>query len=531
MKHAYVFACTALLWAGACSFDRGPRLRPPPRPVVILPFDAAAPIVPPPASPPAILVDSGGPQDPILPVDAATVAPGDFEDAGGDDVPDAPEPVAPQCSGTFCPVPIAPGVVCCTAQTDVERRTARAVGTCGVDLSAVQSNTYGIGCWQRDQLGILDNTCPALAPESGCCTEKGECGTLNAEHKLGCRHALGSAAQECGKQPDNAACEPTGNYAIRVDIDVTWGGRAGVLAELTDDGRGFIHAYLLAKLEHLEPGEAEFMASTRVCGAVFPAFESTTLCESYQAVFPTELWESPQLPQLTLPGRYECNDLGCVLSLEPYTYLLGIELFNPDGAWPTADQTATFRCRSGRGAECFPDPDGDGRPGVQVTMQKGGTVPATNGACGGEFQRRAVPLAESIATLLDGARRADRVQMGVRIRLGGSARMSETCDRGAGSALADYVNARVQGCLIEPGTFNVPNFWTAAGPNEACTPEEARFVDLNIPDYTLLAAGAVPASSLRLSNTAPSLGPEVRVIRLGPASENFECDAVRAAAF
>ena len=50
------------------------------------------------------------------------------------------------------------------------------------------------------------------------------------------------------------------------------------------------------------------------------------------------------------------------------------------------------------------------------------------------------------AQFLDGVRRADRLQLGIRMKLGGSAQFAaDACDHGSGSALAEYVNSRAAG--------------------------------------------------------------------------------------
>ena len=473
---------------------------------------------------------------PILTADASIAL---DDDAGVDDPivtqpPDPPMTGGLTCGDTFCPFVLDPGRPCCTEAEDVMAGVARETGRCGADLRALDSSAYGAGCWQRDQLGVQDVACPEWTSgelaEPGCCTAGGECGTFNADQKLGCRNAPGAERRACGDQSGGKSCDPLGTYGLKVSVDVTWGGTAGVLAQLTENGRGRFEVYLLGTIRGVDPGTGELDVVGRVCGATLPAFESATLCESYQAEFPNELWDSPSLPPLELSGRYQCSDTGCSLSIAPVTYLLGIQLLNPESLWPSATRATQFFCQSGRGEACFLDHDGDGRPGVEVHMQTSGTVRAASG-CNGVYQRRAVPLAESLAVILDGARRADRALLGMRTKLGGSVRLGEDCDRVKGSAIADYINARAFGCMVQEGTYNTPRAWEAAGPETPCDDVEARFADTALPVYTPLAAGERPAASLSLVDRSVSVGPKVSLVRLGASTDEVSCARARDAEY
>lgn len=438
------------------------------------------------------------------------------------------------CGGSFCAFGLDPEKPCCTTAADVTSRAARGTDLCGLDLSALPGSPYGQHCWQRDQLGIVDDRClprnedVGVSAEPGCCGDDGTCGTLNADHKLGCRHESGAAPQPCAMEPVKATCDPTGTFGLWTTVDATWGGRSGGLWDLTDDGRGAIEVYLLVKISSVDPTTLRIDATGRVCGVRLPAFFSTTLCEAYQPNFPVEIWESSKVPGLILGGRYECAAAGCVLSIDPLTYLLGFDLNNPEAPWPRADTVSQLRCPSGRGEDCFPDDDDDGRPGVAVTLTTTGT--ASGRACGGRYTYRGTPLSESPAAIFNGVRRADRLQLGVRTKLGSSMRWADKCDRAQGSALAEYVNSRAVGCLVQRGTYTFPNAGPA-GDNEACDATEVGFLDENLPVYRVLAAGQVPSSALQLQDVRPSRGPEVRAVRLGDLSAAVGCAEVRDAKY
>jgi hypothetical protein len=440
------------------------------------------------------------------------------------------------CAGTPCPFAPSPATQCCTTPTDVTRFGARAADRCGLDLSALGSPAYGDGCWQRDQLGIVDDRCPGVvtepgsSPEPGCCADDGQCGTVNASQKLGCRHAPGAELHTCQEPASNTSCDPTGTFGVRFNVDAAWGGRSGGLWALTDDGRGKIQVYISVTVRHVDASSHELIASGRVCGVTLPPFYSTTLCEAYLPQFPDSVWESKALAGLELSGRYECSGAGCVISLNPLTYLLGFELANPEAPWPSSSQTATLQCPSGQKAQCFPDHDGDGKPGVQLLLATSGTAPNRSAVCLAGYGYRGTPVSGSVAAIFNGVRRADRLLLGARMKVGASFRLGDDCATAHGSAVAEYVNSRAYGCMIQPGTADAP-FGMRAGANEACATSEAEFIDANLPVYELLTAGSQPIRTLNLSDRSSSRGPEVSVVRLDAAAAAGGCNAVRSAKY
>jgi hypothetical protein len=440
------------------------------------------------------------------------------------------------CGGSFCAFGLDPEKPCCTTPDDVTSHAARLADRCGLDLSALPGKPYGQHCWQRDQLGIVDNKCPSAAAgssggaEPGCCGDDGTCGTLNADHKLGCRHDTGAEPRACAMQGGGgpASCDPLGTYGMWISVDAAWGGRSGGLWDLTDDGRGNIEVFLLAKITDVD-AKQRITSTGRVCGVRLPAFYSTTLCEAYQPNFPIEIWESQKLPPLTFTGRYECAASGCVLSIDPQTYLLGFDANNPEAPWPAAGSLSSLRCPSGQGVACFPDHDSDGKPGVGVTLTTTGT--SMNGStCRGSYMFRGAPLSASVAAIFDGVRRTDRLELGVRTKLGGSTRFANNCDKGDGSGVAEYVNSRAAGCLVQSGTFNWPDA-RPAGDAQACDATESQFLDENLPTYALLAAGQTPNSALKLSNAKASPGPQIKILRLGDVTDAVSCAQVRDAKY
>jgi hypothetical protein len=459
------------------------------------------------------------------------------EDSGVTTTPDAGPPTMMgglQCGGLFCGFTTAPVEACCTGDQDVQKHAARAAGRCGVNLGKLDAKTYGEGCWQRDQLGIIDDRCPgatvsdAKLSEPGCCADDGQCGTNNADQKLGCRHALGGELRACGEPVTGAACDPTGVYGFKTTVDASWQGRQGGLTAITEDGRGDIEVFLMMKIEQVDAATSAVRASGRVCGFKIPPFYSDILCESYQPIFPAKIWESSALPQLTLDGRYDCAAQGCVLSINPQTYLLGFDMSNPEAPWPTANQTSAVRCAAGVGVQCFPDHDSDGIPGVSLDFVTSGPAPNPKVCNQGKYQFRAPPLSDRITAIFDGVRRTDHISIGARMRLGVSTRLDETCATGVGSGIAEYVNSRAHGCVVQEGTRDYPGL--AAGPNEACNSDQSHFVDLSLPAYKLLSAGERPDARSGV-DTTPSRGPSVGVVRFGPLTQSVSCAEVRDAMY
>jgi hypothetical protein len=462
----------------------------------------------------------------------------DMPQAGGptpsdDDAGTPPKPDQVQCENVFCPIASAPVKACCTTPTDVTGRMSREAGLCGMNLSGVDKDAYGGGCWQRDRLGIIDNHCPDRGSEVGCCADDGLCGTNNTDQQLGCHHTPGVEPQPCRDSmlPNTPMCDPTGTYGFRVTVDTTWDGRDSALAALTDDGRGPIQIYILADVKGVDAASGEVTTTGRVCGVSLPPFYSTTLCESYQPAFPARLWESQKLPRLTIPGQYDCTTQGCVLSLGPLTYVFGIHLDNPESPWPTPQQTPHLSCPGLPNEQCFTDDDDDGQPGVQIDLQTTGTAPLRNPArCTNGYKYRAAPLNASIAAIFDGVRRSDRLLVGIRARVGSSIRFDENCQSAKGSAIAQYVNSRAQGCFAEPGSFNFLQD-RPAGPMDPCSSDEAQFIDLSMPDYHVLAAGEKPMETSSRHDTTPSDGPVASMVKFGPSGTSITCEQVRDASY
>jgi hypothetical protein len=120
------------------------------------------------------------------------------------------------------------------------------------------------------------------------------------------------------------------------------------------------------------------------------------------------------------------------------------------------------------------------------------------------------------------------LQLGVRVKLGAAFTLDEQCESAMGSGIAEFVNSRSPGCMVEPGTANYPG--RPAGANVTCNATEREFLDTNLPIYTVLDVGESPDEELDLVDTAPSLGTQVSLVRLADLGTDVSCEQVRTAA-
>jgi hypothetical protein len=526
---ALVFAALA-----ACSFDSAPIKLP----VVDvgnsdagLRSDAQLPM--PMTMPDAGAIDASAPTDAPPPDAGALDAAPPEQDSG------PPLQGGLSCDGTFCPFAELPVEQCCTAEADVKKGAARAPDRCGLSYAATGSDFFGESCWQRDQLGIPDDSCPGVqvdlrSTEPGCCSDQGICGAFETDQGLGCHYdPFADQEKSCGVATDPDAgssdtCELSGLYALRFTTDMTWGGQSGGLWDITDDGRGRLSVDMLVAIESIDDTTLELRAIARPCNAALPPFYSSTLCETYAPVFPLSIWESGSIPEYEFTGRAQCLDPGCVTSIDALTILLGVELENPEAPWPTAMQTPRLECSSGEGAECFPDHDSDDRAGLSVELLTDGMVPSSTNTCRRGYERRGAPLSNSIAAIFDGVRRTDRMQIGVRVKFGAALKLDADCSTATGAGITEFVNSRSPGCMVEAGTANYGGM--PAGPNVACSASERQFLDSNLPIYEVLDVGESPDDALELADDSESSGTEVSLVRLADLGSDVSCEEVRAAA-
>jgi len=475
-----------------------------------------------------------GATDDVEPVDtavveAAVVEAAATDDAGEVDANEKEEPTEEfglSCNGDLCPSVTSPAMQCCTVRKDVEERRAQEAYLCGITRSETE------GCIELEQMGALDDSCPSFQPsgvlveEPGCCTIEGRCGTFDVAEGIGC-HENESIDQACGEESvdETQSCEPTGIYAVRAEVDLSWGGYSGPLFDITDDSRGLATIDLKITIDSIE-SDNSFVASVEPCNVVLPPISNSIICEAYLPTFPHEIWDGGTVPPIPVEGEFSCLHPGCLVSIGPGTGSIGIELEDDDSAWPTADEATTVTCPAGWGEDCYPDHDGDGYPGITVTTGSG-EAPGSEEKCASGYTMRATPLSANISVIIDTVYRTDRHHLGVRLRLGASGRLNDNCEATDVAGMAEFVQSRAIGCRIEPGTHDL--FAWPAGQNDLCSEAQLQFLNEALPVYDILRLGDVPDESrdLPADKRNPSDGPRFQLIRLGALDEDLSCPQVR----
>jgi hypothetical protein len=330
------------------------------------------------------------------------------------------------------------------------------------------------------------------------------------------------------------SCKDTaeGIYGIKTEVDVWW--QDDAVPPIVDPGRGTITVYLLAELSEVCPDGTGGKGVIKGCGTVLPPFVSYAACDAFQIEFPDELWDKPTMPTFTTTGRTSGFNPGDTLTLDEASGLVGIDLMDPGATWPTPTQTATLACPGGTGAACFPDDDGDGKPGITVRMGKIGMTYRANGCgLGGTLPviYRGAPF-DAINGVMDDSVRAETLYIGVRTRLGGAGAIGADCMSGVGDSTARSLDSRVFDCIT---TTDV-----------ACMPAQAQFIDESAPNYNILAKGAAPPTNVMKSSCectggcggaqcpldqTASKGPRSALVRLGDLGGTFTCANVRAATY
>jgi hypothetical protein len=337
---------------------------------------------------------------------------------------------------------------------------------------------------------------------------------------------------ECATSDDimtGAMCADNANgvFAIKTVVDVWWQDPDQV-APLIDAGRDKITVYLMGNLSGVCPDGSNGTGIMKGCGTELPPFKSDTNCDVFQIEFPHELWDKPTMPTFMTTGSTTGFNPGDILSIATATGLVGIDLTDPNGTWPTAVDNSMGRvtCAAGTSEQCFPDHDGDGKPGITVKMGKIGQNFST-GNCGGffmlDFVYRGAPL-DAISALDDNSVRAETIYIGLRTRLGGGGAIGSDCSSGSGDSTAEFLDSRVIGCERTD--------------NQPCTLPQAQFVDGRAPFYNILLKDQAPppnvrtmgANSMPLDPT-PSAGPRSALVCLGDEGQTFPCADVRNAPF
>lgn len=456
---------------------------------------------------------------------------GDVLEVSKDASPDRTEVVIPKqkfgraCGKVTCPAVRVDAEQCCTSVEDVTAKRALEADKCGVDLSG----RGGPRCIELEQQGLVDPKCAAATPagalskELGCCSAEGFCGTFNAQDGIGC-HYNKTPGKKCSTIDDVVSCERTGVFAVRTDVPVSWDTIEQSMIRAAECGRDKIPILMLATIEKVN-ASGEFASEIKVCHTKLPPTYSQILCEAFQPDFSASIKNSEINQHNIVTGRYQCANPGCFLTFDPFTFTHGIMLDDPNGPWPTPQEATSIRCELGRGAQCYPDLDKDGSPGVTAVMLTEGKPPQGPG-CPDAYSYDAPPLSTSLTVVINGVRRADRLHLGIRMRTGGSSLLNEKCGFEQGIGVADFVQSRAIGCMVQEGTYNLGMELFPVRGDVPCNQQETDAINQFLPTYEVLAAGEIPPQS-DLPDKSPSEGSTFQTVRLGNASDKFSCEDVR----
>lgn len=334
----------------------------------------------------------------------------------------------------------------------------------------------------------------------------------------------------------------SGVFAIKTVIDVWW--QDDVTPPLVDPGRNFITVYLKGTLTDVCADGSDGCGEMMGCGTILPPFTSWANCNAYAITIPDAIWDQPTMPKFYTHGNVNMFEPGGLLTIAKATGLVGFNMENADdAAWPTSiDAVTCMGMTAGDPTSCFPDHDGDGRPGISIIMGKVGENFRDTGCFltdlggNGPVKYQGAPLDGLLGALCDPmtdttCKRATDLSIGLRTRLGGGG-LIDTCAagtaQGKGASDADYLDSRVAGCKLNDGT--------------ECTIDNVKFVDSSAPFYNILDMGAAPPSTVMSSSCdcpggcageacvldqTPSAGSRSAVIRLGDAGQPFDCATVR----
>jgi hypothetical protein len=342
----------------------------------------------------------------------------------------------------------------------------------------------------------------------------GAAGTAGSVSNIMCDPATDAPMGECA---DNA----TGIFAIKTVIDVWWQDEKND-PDLVDPGRDTITVYLRGEIKDVKCDGSGGVGIMKACGTTLPPFKSDANCDAFQITFPDELWDKPSMPTFETTGTTTGFDVGSVLSIAEATGLLGVDLTDPEGAWPAKTSDGGFE---------MVDDDGDGKPGITIVMGRIGEV-FQKGTCGGflmqDFVFRGAPL-ETISAIDDAGEKAETLYIGLRSKLGGGGAIGATCDSGTGDSKATYLDSRVFDCVttMDRPCVNHPDYGTAA----------RDFVDNSAPTYHILQAGEKPPATVIEPTTTmpldqtPSVGAKSSLVRLADLGGSVDCAMVRGAAY
>lgn len=335
----------------------------------------------------------------------------------------------------------------------------------------------------------------------------------------------------CGKPAKEGTCKDKapGIYGLKTEVDV-WYMDENNAQPVFDPGRGKITIYFKGTLGDLCEDGSGGKAQMQACGTRLPPLYADLNGGVIQITFPDEMWDKPGMPVYPATGSSTGFNPGDTLTIDPTAGLLGIDL-GPEGAaatFPGYMQTTTFACTDGKtGADCFPDQDGDGNPGVTVKMQLEGTPPDPGYQSISAWHYIPAPISLGSGAFEMGA---ETVYIGLRTSLGGSGLIGSDCMSGSGAAVAEDFISRVFACVMNDG---MPCSETGG------ETDGVGFLDKNTPTFYVLKPGDVPPEKWKharaevdsLLDRTPGKGPQSSMVRIADLGSEVSCADVRNAAY
>jgi hypothetical protein len=312
----------------------------------------------------------------------------------------------------------------------------------------------------------------------------------------------------------------SGRYGVKIELDVWWLDELNTTAPLFDPGRGVITLLAQTQLSEFCQNGTSGASVTRSCALDLPALYSDENGGVVQLGFADTAWDHPSMPSFASDARTSGFAPADNVSVDSINALLGITLADDAATWPSYAETPRVACANGAGADCFPDQDGDGKPGITARVKLSGDSPEPRYPRRGGWRYVPAPTDPSPEFFGNGA---TQLYLGLRTTLSTSHPIGSDCQGGVGTADASDLQLRVLDCAMRDGT--------------KCSAAAANFVDQNAPSFHVLQRGETPPARWRhrradadakLDRSA-SLGPRNTTIRLGDLDATVGCADVREA--
>ena len=253
----------------------------------------------------------------------------------------------------------------------------------------------------------------------------------------------GTTAGGCANNQTQAT---SGNHII---AEVSWPAKTGIEA-----GTGTMHIWTLTVLDMQAPdpttGAIPATGKVKPCGSTIPALTKTGIAGGgkVQTIIPDEVWDQPGIPTFNATGTLSGFDVGATVQMDPVVSLVGMDMDNAEGPWPSSFKQINAV-----------DHDGDGKPGIFAR-------PRTDAPFG-------APPTSLLEALNPNGKRATAIYVATRtkVELGGQ---RDTCTTASGSATVHMLDTHVVGCLRND--------------NKACSAGEVDFIDQNQPKFTIKSA-------------------------------------------